>query len=163
MPSFKSIITSLFIPFQAHSMTVDLINRNDFVNKYGDKATPYKALDSFGGTSPNVSWPFIVCFVFILIGAFAYTGSENDIDINTGKKIERSNFKKFLFSISILSLFIVLFGFIYGIYLFFFVYKVQYKLWYNGLPLEARLDLMTINYNTDKSIIMEREFNRIVK
>lgn len=119
----------------------------NFLSKYGSYSSKYDALDPFGKQTFNTIWPFLVAIIglFGMVIAFGYSSEEVDPKTELPIKGERPLWKKILYFIGWLLVFVMLFGAGYGVYLYFAVYLAQYNQWYSSLPLEAKTTLGMIS------------------
>jgi hypothetical protein len=130
-------------PYSLTVPTVDL--KTNFISKYGSYSYPFDSIDSIGGQTIKTSWPIIMAIIGIFITVFLFAGSQKEVDPETKKEKERTLLKQILYAFAWFSLFVTIFGFGYGGYLYFAVYLPQYGKWLNSLPSEAKISLGAIN------------------
>jgi hypothetical protein len=121
--------------------SVDSNLKTQFVANYGNLSTGYTHIDALGNQTMNTRWPIFVIIVGIIFAVVTWLYSKPETDPQTGKSTERNGLQKFLLGLSWLFVFCSVFGFGYGLYLYFGVYLPEYFKWFESLPIDAKTKL----------------------
>lgn len=106
--------------------------KQDFLMNCKTNNALYPNTDELGNPKFNIILPFIIMIIGIVIAVFTFIKSAPEVDKNNVEEKPKDRPYIVFISLVILCIFSALFG-LYGIYLYIYIYKPEYKKWFNNL------------------------------
>jgi hypothetical protein len=158
---------STFLPMYNPLAILGTNLKSEFIKDYASYAAEYDAIDVMGNQTFKTTWPYIVSAIGIIVMIIFFVMGMEKVDPVTKQPIPKTTMQPIYTYIGWFLLCCSLFGFGYGLYLYFAIFSPQYNEWYDSLPSTAKIELASINQldaiEAERRQLENERFNNINK